>query len=90
MKLIGKMFLFRKTTMNVDQSNDSILGSSTSNFPMAKVEKCYNCDEEVDSCELEIHFLECQAKDVKEIVTCDICDSEFESTFLQLMKQRRS
>ena len=76
--------------MNVDQSNDSILGSSTSNFPMAKAEKCHSCAEEVDSFELEIHFLECQAKNVNEIATCDICDSEFESTFLQLMKQRRS
>ena len=54
--------------MKVKSENDSGLA------------KCFNCDQEVDSNELEIHFLECQTKSVKRKVSkCNICDSDFES-----------
>ena len=45
-------------------------------FPSTmKKEKCFNCEEEVDSVQLEIHSLECKA--LKEIPKCNICDKEF-------------
>ena len=45
-------------------------------FPSTmKKEKCLNCEEEVDSVQLEIHSLECKA--LKEILNCNICDKEF-------------
>ena len=60
--------------MESEESTDN-----TSDFPpIMKKEKCFNCEENVESLQLEIHSLECKA--LKEILKCNICDKDFETS----------